>query len=55
MNRKNLNYVKGILKNWKSEGKNTVDDLKNTEREDNQISNELIELFDSDWLNDSES
>lgn len=55
MNRKNLNYVKGILKNWKSEGKNTVDDLKNTEREDNQISSELIELFDSDWLNDSES
>lgn len=51
MNKKNLYYVKGILKNWKSEGINTVEDLNKTESEDNQ-SNIPIELFDYDWLND---
>lgn len=53
MNKKNLYYVKGILKNWKSEGINTVEDLNKMESEDNQ-SNTPIELFDYDWLNDKD-
>lgn len=48
MNRKNLNYVKGILRNWKSEGVKTKKDLEKVEEKE-----EPIEIFDYDWLNDS--
>lgn len=48
-NAKNLNYVKQTLINWKSEGKNTVDDLKKKEKEI-----EPVELFDFNWLEETE-
>ena len=50
-NVKNLKYVKKTLENWKSEGKNKIEDLNKTESEDNQP-NIPIEIFDYDWLNE---
>lgn len=54
-NVKNLKYVKKTLENWKSEGKNKVEDLRKLEREENQSNEEFTELFDYDWLNDDGS
>lgn len=54
MTRKNLNYVKGILKNWKSSNINTLEDLKRTENEKERDEEQPEELFSYDWLNDNE-
>lgn len=48
-NAKNLKYVKKTLENWKSEGKNTIEDLKKIDRKE-----ETTELFDYDWLNEKD-
>lgn len=54
MTRKNLNYVKGILKNWKSSNINTLEDLKRTENDKERDEEQPEELFSYDWLNDNE-
>lgn len=54
MTRKNLNYVKGILKNWKSSNINTLEDLKRTENDKERDEEQPEELFSYNWLEDNE-
>jgi len=66
MNRKQkFQYVEGILRNWKSQGYKSLQDVKENEdikksksQSQSQLSEEqkqlLDELVDYDWLNDSE-
>ncbi len=54
MTRKNLNYVKGILKNWRSSNINTLEDLKRTENEKERDEEQPEELFSYNWLEDNE-
>lgn len=54
MTRKNLNYVKGILKNWKSDEINTLDDLKKKENENEREEEPSEEFFHYNWLEDEE-
>ena len=54
MTRKNLNYVKGILKNWKSSNINTLEDLKRTENDKERDEGQPEELFSYNWLEDNE-
>lgn len=61
LNRKQkFQYVEGILRNWKSQGYKSLQDVKENEeriknRDYQPTSNTNVELFDYDWLNDSES
>ena len=53
MNKKNLNYAKGILRNWKKYQINNLEDLKKSEdaREEEK---QPVELFSYNWLEDNE-
>lgn len=61
LNRKQkFQYVEGILRNWKSQGYKSLQDVKENEeriknRDYQPTSNTNVEVFDYDWLNDSES
>lgn len=51
-NKKNLKYVNGILRNWKSAGFKTIEDVKANEIKFEEEKNKpKEELFDYDWLN----
>ena len=53
-NKKTFNYVNGILRNWKANGYTTLRDIKDhEEKPTHQPISEEKELFDYDWLNDS--
>lgn len=58
-NKKTFNYVNGILNNWKSCGYKTLQEIKDNEikkkPETKEMSTEEKELFDYDWLNDSDN
>lgn len=52
-NKKTINYVEGILKNWRSKGYKTLEEVK----QENKINEEPLgeniqEILDYDWLND---
>lgn len=54
-NKKNLNYIGAILRNWKSQGYKMKQDIEeNTIKEDNnfEVTPEMIAISDYDWLND---
>lgn len=51
-NKKTFNYVKGILKNWKTCGYKTLQEIKDIETRREEKSEEKVELFDYDWLNE---
>lgn len=53
MNKKNLNYAKGILRNWKKYQINNLEDLKKNDqaREEKE---QPVELFSYNWLEDNE-
>ena len=53
-NKKNFKYVDGILKNWKSCNYTTLQEIKDNEIKRKDKKGEKVELFDYDWLNDSE-
>lgn len=61
LNRKQkFQYVEGILRNWKSQGYKSLQDVKENEeriknRDYQPAGNTNVEIFDYDWLNDSES
>lgn len=48
-NVRTINYLKGILNNWKKANIKSLDDLKNINK---NIPEETIELFDYDWTKD---
>lgn len=54
---KTFNYVDGILKNWKGKNLKTLSQIKENEVLFNQLkngpNNDKKEIFDYDWLNDS--
>ena len=57
--KKNLNYVNGILKNWKTQGYKTLQEIKDNENQRSQhhireLTDEEKEIFEYDWLNDPE-
>lgn len=57
--KKNLNYVNGILKNWKTQGYKTLQEIKDNEIQRSQhhireLTDEEKEIFEYDWLNDPE-
>ena len=54
-NKKSFKYVDGILKNWKSCNYTTLQEIKEEETKRKDKKGEKVELFDYDWLNDSES
>ena len=54
-NKKTFKYVDGILKNWKSCNYTTLQEIKDAEKKRKDKKGEKVELFDYDWLNDSES
>ena len=47
-------YVNGILKNWKSNGYKTVQEIKDNDYSQSNQSSIPKELFNYDWLNDDE-
>lgn len=53
MNKKNLNYAKGILRNWKKYQINNLEDLKKNDqaREEEE---QPVKLFSYNWLEDNE-
>lgn len=53
MNKKNLNYAKGILRNWKKYQINNLEDLKKSE-EAREEEKQPVELFSYNWLEDNE-
>ena len=57
-NKKTFNYVNGILNNWNACGYKTLQEIKDQEnklkRTSQKIDENKKELFDYDWLNDSE-
>lgn len=55
-NVKHLNYVHGILRNWKSSGFKTKQDVLEHEKEISKAKEEKksVELFDYNWLDDEE-
>jgi len=53
MNKKNLNYAKGILRNWKKYQINNLEDLKKSE-EAREEEEQPVELFSYNWLEDNE-
>lgn len=53
MNKKNLNYAKGILRNWKKYQINNLEDLKKSE-EARKEEKQPVELFSYNWLEDNE-
>lgn len=53
MNKKNLNYAKGILRNWKKYQINNLKDLKKSE-EAREEEKQPVELFSYNWLEDNE-
>ena len=53
MNKKNLNYAKGILRNWKKYQINNLEDLKKSE-EAREEKKQPVELFSYNWLEDNE-
>lgn len=52
-NVKKLNYVEGILRNWLNAGYKTRKDILDNERK-NEKEEEPVELFDYDWINETE-
>ena len=57
-NKKNFNYINGILRNWKTAGYKTLKDIKDNElskQKEKMEHKEYKELFDYDWLNEEES
>ena len=54
----NINYLCKILNNWEKSGYKTLEQIKEQEKvhksNENNISNEYIELFDYDWLSDGD-
>ena len=61
-NKKTFNYVEGILRNWKSTGYKTLQEIKDNDNKTNKNNNSLTEeelqnlseIFEYDWLNDDE-
>ena len=61
-NKKTFNYVEGILRNWKSTGYKTLQEIKDNDNKTNKNNNNLTEeelqnlseIFEYDWLNDDE-
>lgn len=53
-NAKTFNYINGILNNWKSVGYKTLKEIKESEKTRKETNIEKKELFDYDWLNESE-
>ena len=61
-NKKTLNYVEGILRNWKTAGYKTLQEIKDNDNKTNKNNNSLTEeelqnlseIFEYDWLNDDE-
>jgi DnaD/phage-associated family protein len=51
-NKKTFNYVNGILKNWKSCGYKTLQEIKDIETKREKKEEKKVELFDYDWLNE---
>lgn len=52
---KTFNYVSGILNNWKGKNFKTLSEIKDEEKNiKNRKSSQLKEVFDYDWLNESE-
>lgn len=51
-NKKTFNYVNGILKNWKSCGYKTLQEIKDIETKREEKEEKKFELFDYDWLNE---
>jgi len=51
-NKKTFNYVEGILKNWKSCGYKTLQEINDAEIKRKEKKEEKVELFDYDWLNE---
>lgn len=55
-NKKSFSYVNGILKNWKSAGYKTLQEIKDAETKTNNSENRpKVDIFEYDWLNDDES
>lgn len=61
-NKKTLNYVEGILRNWKTAGFKTLQEIKDNDNKTNKNNNSLTEeelqnlseIFEYDWLNDDD-
>lgn len=53
-NVKRFDYVQGILNNWKSAGYKTRQDVIENEQTKKCERKEVVDLFDYDWLNESE-
>ena len=59
-NKRTFNYVNGILRNWKTAGYKTLQEIKDNElpkhRElSEEEQKEIKEIFEYDWLNDEEN
>ena len=59
-NKRTFNYVNGILKNWKTAGYKTLQEIIDNEKTHHkdlspEEQKEFDEIFDYDWLNDEES
>lgn len=52
-NKKNFKYVNGILKNWKSNGYKTLQEVKDNETKKELEQKPNIEIFEYDWLTDN--
>lgn len=53
-NKKNLSYVNGIIRNWKSNEYKTLEDIKANETKKQTEDKNQEELYDYDWINDDE-
>lgn len=51
-NKKTFKYVDGILKNWKSSGYKSIEEIKDNDKPKKRTNKQ--ELFDYDWLNDTD-
>ena len=50
----NLRYIDKILHEWKKKGIKNSQDIENDKKNFNKKTNKKVEMFDYDWLNESE-
>ena len=54
-NKRNFSYVNGILKNWKSNGYKTLQEIKDIDYNPRQKDTSIVdEIFDYNWLEDND-
>ena len=58
--KRTFNYIEGILKTWQGKNLETLDQIKNDERQFEQMkykqktSKNVAEIFEYDWLNEED-